>query len=225
MIAITVCVATLLVFFLMKKVYTHFYHPILFPVFTSAIIIVSVLLVFQIPYETYMIGGQWIDRLLGPTVVSLALPLYRQRELIIKNYKAILTGIGSALFCGIAIVIALAGVLHLKNEYLMTLIPKSITSPVAMQISKVIDGNPTLAAVFVIITGIIGAIIGPFIYKICKIETPIAKGVSMGSSAHGIGVGKLTEYGEKTLSMGSVSMTLTAVLGSIVLPLFVIIFF
>ncbi|RIJ67747.1 MULTISPECIES: LrgB family protein [unclassified Rummeliibacillus] len=225
MIAITVCVATLLVFFLMKKVYTHFYHPILFPVFTSAIIIVSVLLVFQIPYETYMIGGQWIDRLLGPTVVSLALPLYRQRELIIKNYKAILTGIGSALFCGIAIVIALAGVLHLKNEYLMTLIPKSITSPVAMQISKVIDGNPTLAAVFVIITGIIGAIIGPFIYKICKIETPIAKGVSMGSSAHGIGVGKLTEYGEKTLSMGSVSMTLTAVLGSIILPLFVIIFF
>lgn len=225
MIAITVCVATLLVFFLMKKVYTHFYHPILFPVFTSAIIIVSVLLVFQIPYETYMIGGQWIDRLLGPTVVSLALPLYRQRELIIKNYKAILTGIGSALFCGIAIVIALAGVLHLKNEYLMTLIPKSITSPVAMQISKVIDGNPTLAAVFVIITGIIGAIIGPFIYKICKIETPIAKGVSMGSSAHGIGVGKLTEYGEKTLSMGSVSMTLTAILGSIILPLFVIIFF
>ena len=225
MIAITVCVATLLVFFLMKKVYTHFYHPILFPVFTSAIIIVSVLLVFQIPYETYMIGGQWIDRLLGPTVVSLALPLYRQRELIIKNYKAILTGIGSALFCGIAIVIALAGVLHLKNEYLMTLIPKSITSPVAMQISKVIDGNPTLAAVFVIITGINGAIIGPIIYKICKIETPIAKGVSMGSSAHGIGVGKLTEYGEKTLSMGSVSMTLTAVLGSIILPLFVIIFF
>lgn len=225
MISITICVATFLVFFLMKKVYTYFYHPILFPVFTSAIIIVSILLVFQIPYQTYMIGGQWIDRLLGPTVVSLALPLYRQRELIIKNYKAILTGIGSALFCGIAIVILLSGVLHLKNEYLMTLIPKSITSPVAMQISEVIDGNPTLAAVFVIITGIIGAIIGPVIYKIFKIETPIAKGVAMGSSAHGIGVGKLTEYGEKTLSMGSVSMTLTAVLGAIILPVFVIIFF
>lgn len=225
MIAITICVSTILVFYLMKKIYTQFYHPILFPVFTSAIVIAGALLLFQIPYKTYMIGGQWIDRLLGPAVVSLALPLYRQRQLIIKNYKAILVGIGVALISGIGTVVLLAGLLHLKKEYLMTLIPKSITSPVAMQISKVIEGNPTLAAVFVIITGIIGAIVGPYIYKVFKIDTPIAKGVSMGSSAHGIGVGKLSEYGEKTLSMGSVSMTLTAVLGAIFLPLLVIIFF
>lgn len=225
MIAITICISTVIIFFLMKKIYARFYHPILFPVFTSAIIIIGILLLFQISYETYMIGGQWIDRLLGPAVVSLALPLYRQREIIIKNYKAILIGIAVALISGIGSVLFLAGLSQLENEYLRTLIPKSITSPVAMQISKVIDGNPTLAAVFVIITGIIGAIVGPILYKICKIDTPIAKGVSMGSSAHGIGVGKLTEYGEKTLSMGSVSMTLTAVLGAIFLPIFVSIFF
>ena len=225
MLAITICVATVIVFFLMKKMYACFYHPIFFPVFTSAIIIIGVLLLFHIPYETYMVGGQWINRLLGPAVVSLALPLYRQRKLIIKNYKAILTGIVVALIVGTGSAVALAGLFHFKNEYLRTLIPKSITSPVAMQISKVIDGNPTLAAVFVIITGIIGAIVGPLLYKICKIDTPIAKGVSMGSSAHGIGVGKLTEYGEKTVSMGSVSMTLTALLGAILIPIAVIIFF
>lgn len=225
MLAITICVATVIIFFLMKKMYARFYHPIFFPVFTSAIIIIGVLLLFHIPYETYMVGGQWINRLLGPAVVSLALPLYRQRKLIIKNYKAILTGIVVALIVGTGSAVALAGLFHFKNEYLRTLIPKSITSPVAMQISKVIDGNPTLAAVFVIITGIIGAIVGPLLYKICKIDTPIAKGVAMGSSAHGIGVGKLTEYGEKTVSMGSVSMTLTALLGAILIPIAVIIFF
>ncbi|MFJ8261677.1 LrgB family protein [Rummeliibacillus sp. NPDC094406] len=224
MLAIMICVSTVVVFFIMKKVYERFYHPILFPVFTSAIIIVGALLIFHIPYETYMVGGQWIDRLLGPAVVSLALPLYRQRELIKKNYKAIITGIAVAMIAGVGSVLSLAVLFRIENEYMRTLIPKSITSPVAMQISNVIGGNPTLAAVFVIITGMIGAIIGPNLYKICKIDTAIARGVSMGSSAHGIGIGKLTEYGERTLSMGSVSMTLTAVIGAILLPIFVTIF-
>lgn len=225
MLALLICVGTGIIFFLMKKVYTRFYHPILFPVFTSAIIIIGILLVFRISYDTYMIGGKWINQLLGPAVVSLALPLYRQRELIKKNYKAILTGIFVALISGVGSVLLLAETVHLEKVYMLTLIPKSITSPVAMQISHVIDGNPTLAAVFVIITGMIGAIIGPYIYKKCKIETDIARGVAMGSSAHGIGIGKLTEYGERTLSMGSVSMTLTAVIGAILLPIFVLIFF
>ncbi|HWI49771.1 MAG TPA: LrgB family protein [Rummeliibacillus sp.] len=224
MLAIIICVSTVVVFFLMKKVYERFYHPILFPVFTSAIIIVGALFIFHIPYEMYMVGGQWIDRLLGPAVVSLALPLYRQRELIKKNYKAIITGIAVAMIAGIGSVLSFAVLFRIENEYMMTLIPKSITSPVAMQISNVIGGNPTLAAVFVIITGMIGAIFGPYLYKICKIDTAIARGVSMGSSAHGIGIGKLTEYGERTLSMGSVSMTLTAVIGAILLPIFVTIF-
>ncbi|WP_397537384.1 LrgB family protein [Rummeliibacillus pycnus] len=224
MLAIIICVSTVVVFFLMKKVYERFYHPILFPVFTSAIIIVGALLIFHIPYETYMVGGQWIDRLLGPAVVSLALPLYRQKELIKRNYKAIITGIAVAMIAGVGSVLSLAVLFRIENEYMRTLIPKSITSPVAMQISNVIGGNPTLAAVFVIITGMIGAIIGPYLYKICKIDTAIARGISMGSSAHGIGIGKLTEYGERTLSMGSVSMTLTAVIGAILLPIFVTIF-
>lgn len=225
MVAMIICISTVVVFFLMKKVYERYYHPILFPVFTSSILIVGILLLFHIPYETYMIGGQWIDRLLGPAVVSLALPLYRQREIIKKNYKAIVTGIAVAMISGVGSVLTLSGVFQIETVYMRTLIPKSITSPVAMQISEVIGGNPTLAAVFVIITGIIGAIIGPYLYKICKIDTAIARGVAMGSSAHGIGVGKLTEYGEKTLSMGSVSMTLTAVVGAILLPLLVTIFF
>ncbi|WP_102692797.1 LrgB family protein [Rummeliibacillus pycnus] len=224
MVAIIICLFTVVVFFLMKKVYERYYHPVLFPVFTSAIIIVGVLLLFDIPYKTYMIGGQWIDRLLGPAVVSLALPLYRQRELIKKNYKAILTGIAVAMIAGIGSVLSLAGLFRIESVYMRTLIPKSITSPVAMQISSAVGGNPTLAAVFVIITGMIGAILGPFLYKICKIDTEIARGVAMGSSAHGIGIGKLTEYGEQTLSMGSVSMTMTAVIGAIVLPIFVTIF-
>ncbi|MGG0655958.1 LrgB family protein [Rummeliibacillus pycnus] len=225
MLAIIICIATLAVFFLMKKVYERYYHPILFPVFTCAILIVGVLLIFDIPYETYMIGGQWIDRFLGPAVVSLALPLYRQRKLIKKNYMAIVTGITVAMSASVGTVLVLAELFQQKNEYIKTLIPKSITSPVAMQISNVIGGNPTLTAVFVMITGIIGAVFGPYLYKICKIDTEIARGVAMGSSAHGIGVGKLTEYGEKTLSMGSVSMTLTAVVGAILIPLLMTIFF
>ncbi|MGX9133525.1 LrgB family protein [Rummeliibacillus sp. JY-2-4R] len=224
MLGILFGITTILVFILMKKVYIHYNHPILFPVFTSSIIIVGVLLLFHIPYNTYMIGGQWIDQLLGPAVVSMALPLYRNRRLIMKNYKAIQTGIAVALITGIGSVLLFAELFRLDKSYIKTLIPKSITSPVAMEISKAIGGNPTLAAVFVILTGMIGAIIGPYLYKKFKIETPIARGVALGSSAHGIGVGKLTEYGESALSMGSVSMTLTAIVGSILLPILVIIF-
>ena len=107
-----------------------------------------------------------------------------------------------------------------EEHILLSLLPKSITSPVAIPISEAVGGVPTLTAVFVIFAGLVGAILGPIIFRVCRIEQAISRGISVGSASHGIGVSKLTEYGEETLTMGSVSMTLSAVLGSFICPLF-----
>ena len=100
-----------------------------------------------------------------------------------------------------------------------------MTSPVAIPVSEMIGGIPQFTVFFVILTGIVGAILAPTCYRLFKLDTPISRGVSLGSAAHGIGVSKLTEYGEHTLSIGSVSMTLSAILGSILCPIVAWLFF
>ena len=103
-------------------------------------------------------------------------------------------------------------------------LPKSLTTPVAMQVSETIGGIPPLTAVLVMLAGFVGAIIGPLVIKYGKIESAVSRGVSVGSASHGVGLVKLKEYGEQELSVGSLSMGLTAIVGAFLCPLFVYIF-
>jgi len=166
-----------------------------------------------------MSGGKWINELLGPGVVSMAYPLYIHKEKIYKYKFPIILSVLSALFSGIISIMILSKLLSFEEHILLSLLPKSITSPVAIPISETIGGIPTLTAVFVILAGLVGAILGPSIFKVCRIDKAISRGISMGSASHGIGVSKLGEYGEETLTMGSVSMTLSAIFGSFIFPL------
>lgn len=221
---VTMIVGTIFVFFVMKKVYARFATPLLLPVLTTTITVIVLLQIFDVTYDSYINGAKWIDAMLGPAVVSMAYPLYAQREIIIKNKFSILISVIVAMLSGLISVIVFATLLNFDNELILSLLPKSITTPVAMQISESIGGIPSLTAVFVILAGLTGALTGPFIFKICRIEKVISRGVSMGSASHGIGVAKLSEYGEQALSMGTVSMTLSAVVGSFICPLFALLF-
>lgn len=208
----------------MMKLHKRFTYPVLLPILTATIILVTLLLLFQIPYDTYMEGGKWIQHLLGPAVVALAYPLYNQREIVMKYKYTILSGIGIAMVSGLISVFILLKLFEIEEQLILTALPKSLTTPIAMQVSDSIHGIPPLTAVFVMIAGFVGALLGPIIYKYGKINSPISRGISMGSASHGVGISKLQDYGEEDLSVGSVSMGLSAVIGSIICPIFVFLF-
>ncbi|MBK3495409.1 LrgB family protein [Viridibacillus sp. YIM B01967] len=222
---IAIILITIVIYYLMTKLYARYSTPFLLPILTTTIIGVLLLMQFDIPYETYMTGGKWIDVMLGPAVVSLTYPLYTQRDMIKKYKLSIISSVVIAMISGLISIFSLAKLMRFDDGMIRSLLPKSITTPVAMQISDSLGGVPPMTAVFVMIAGFTGAILGPFIFRVCKIESAVSRGVSMGSGAHGFGVSKLTEYGEKTLSMGSVSMTLSAVIGAFICPLFALLIF
>lgn len=220
MIEILMIVGTIVVFFLTKKLNARYTTPFLFPVLTSTIILVILLKTFSFSYDEYMSGAKWIDAILGPAVVSFAYPLYMQRELIKKHLFSIITSVIVAMVSGVLSIFVFAKLVGAERDIIASLLAKSITTPVATSITVSLDGIPSLTAVFVILAGLTGAIIGPIFLRLFKINNAISIGIAMGSASHGIGVSKLSEYGEQTLSMGSVGMTLSAVIGSFICPLF-----
>ncbi|MCP1143887.1 LrgB family protein [Lysinibacillus endophyticus] len=223
--AIIFIISTVVIFYLMSLLHKKYSYPYLLPILTSTIILIPLLLILDIPYAEYMEGGQYIQHLLGPAVVSLAYPLYNQRHLIGKYKYTILSGILIAMISGLISVFLISLLFKLEDSYILTALPKSLTTPVAMQVSETINGIPPLTAVLVMIAGFVGALLGPFMYKLGKITSPISRGISMGSASHGVGISKLKDYGEEDLSIGSLSMGLSAVVGAVICPVFVWIFF
>lgn len=221
---IIVVLGTIGLFMLLTKLYQRFPHPLTIPLVTTTLISVLVLVIFKIPYASYMEGGEWLQKMLGPAVVALAYPLYNQRTIVMKYKYSILSGIVIAMVTGLVTIFLLLKWAGINDEWIFTAIPKSLTTPVAMQVSETIHGIPPLTAVFVMLAGFVGAIIGPLVIKYGKIESAVSRGVSVGSASHGVGLVKLKDYGEQELSVGSLSMGLTAIIGAFLCPLFVYIF-
>lgn len=208
----------------MAKVYVRFSYPILIPVLTTTIFVILLLLAFHVSYDEYMIGGKWINSLLGPAVVALAYPLYKQREMLVKYSVPIIGGVFVGLFAGMISGLVFAEVFGVDRSLILSIIPKSITTPVAIQIATGIGGVPSMTVVFVMIAGFSGVILGPILLKWIRIKSSLGKGIALGSASHALGTSKAFEYGELTVSMSSVSMTLSAVLGSVFGPIVVWLF-
>lgn len=223
--ALFIIVSTILAFILFTKLYQKFSHPLTMPILTTTILTVGVLLFFDIPYTEYMEGGKWISKMLGPAVVALAYPLYNQREIIMKYKYSILASVVIAMLAGIISLMAFLLLFGISKTLMLTALPKSLTTPVAMQVSESIGGIAPLTAVLVMLAGFVGALIGPAIIKYGKIDSAISRGVAIGSASHGVGIAKLKDYGEQELSMGSLSMGLSAVFGAFICPIFVYLFF
>lgn len=219
-----IIISTVVLFVVLNKLYLKVGNPFLLPILTVTIITAVILVVFHIPYETYMEGGQWISKMLGPAVVALAFPLYNQRHLIFKYKYSILISVVVAMVAGLISVIVLLILFGASNTFLLTALPKSLTTPVAMQVSDSVNGIAPLTAVLVMVAGFTGALLGPTIFKLFKIDTAISRGVAMGSAAHGVGLTRLKEYSEKDLSMGSLSMGLSAVIGAFIIPFVAMLF-
>ncbi|AXI28990.1 hypothetical protein CIB87_08185 [Priestia megaterium] len=223
-IALFIIIATVALYLVMAKLYVRFSYPILIPVLTTTVFVILLLLAFHISYDEYMIGGKWINSLLGPAVVALAYPLYKQREMLVKYSIPIIGGVFVGLFAGMISGLVFAEVFGVDRSLILSIVPKSITTPVAIQIATGLGGVPSMTVVFVMIAGFSGVILGPLLLKWIRIKSSLGKGIALGSASHALGTSKAFEYGELTVSMSSVSMTLSAVLGSVFGPIVVWLF-
>lgn len=224
MISLSFILLTIVIYYVMNKIYFKFQRDYLLPILTSTVAIILILLVFNIPYETYMMGGKYIDSLLGPAIVALAIPLYKQREVLKQNLVPIIAGVIVGVVIGMSSGVVFSKAFGFSTEIILTLLPKSITTPVAIQIASTIGGVSSLTAVFVMIAGFTGAIVGPTLFKFVKVDTAIGQGIGYGAASHVIGTSKAIEYGEEAGSMSSVAMILCAVVGSVMGPLMAWIF-
>jgi len=211
-------VSTYGVYLLSKKVHQKWDFTFTFPVILSTVIIILILLVMRIPYEIYMIGGKWINELLGVAVVALAYPLYQQRENLKKLALPIISGtlIGAAV--GVSTGTLFAKVMGFEDILIHSLSPKSVTAPVAMSVADTVGGLPTLAVVFVMIAGFGGVFLKPIIYKVCRINHVVGKGVGIGSASHAIGTASALESSLLEGSVSTSAMVVSAVVVSLITP-------
>ncbi|KHF39680.1 LrgB family protein [Halalkalibacter okhensis] len=225
MLALIFLLVTIGVYIGTKKLYTRYPYPFMLPLLISTIVLIILLLVFQIPYETYALGGKWLEMLLGPAVVALAYPLYRQLSMLKSNFIPIVTSVSIGAIIGIGSGLMLSKWAGLEQELIYSLVPKSVTTPVAMDIATTIGGIPPLSAVLVMVAGIGGVVLAPYLFKWCKIVQEIGKGIGTGSAAHAIGTAKALENSEKEGAASSVAMTLSAIIVSIIGPFIVFLFY
>lgn len=200
-------------------------NPLLNPVLVAVVLIVTVLVVTGTPYARYFEGAQFVHFLLGPATVSLAVPLYRQFDKVRRSAVAIAASllVGSLTAAGSAV--AIAWLLGAGRETIVSLAPKSVTAPVAMGISEQLGGLPSLTAVLVILTGILGAMLGPPLLNLLGIRDWDARGLAIGTASHGIGTARALQVNEVAGAFSGLAMGLNALATALLLPLIWRLFF
>ena len=182
------------------------------PLLISIVLVMAVLLIFHVDYETYNEGAKYLSYLLTPATVCLAIPLYEQLEQLKKNIKAIAAGIVSGVLTSLFSVLVLALAFGLTHEEYVTLLPKSITTAIGMGVSEELGGIVTITVAVIIVTGVLGNIIAELVCKIFRIHEPVARGIAIGSASHAIGTARALEMGEVEGAMSSLSIAVSGLL-------------
>ncbi|WP_069383644.1 LrgB family protein [Halomonas caseinilytica] len=194
--------------------------PLLHPVTLSIAILIGFLLLVDMDYATYFEGAQFIHFLLGPATVALAIPLYDHRERVRRLLGPLLLACVAGILTAVVSTIGLAMLFGVRQETLLSLAPRSVTSPIAMGIAEQIGGIPSLAAGLVLLTGSIGCALGPGVFRLLKITDPAVQGFTMGLSAHGFGTAhSFARLGAVAGAFSGLSMGLTGLLTAFLLPL------
>lgn len=220
MIQFAYVVVTILVFAFFLKLYQWKKYPILNPLFWSIAALIAMIVLGFMPYQDYQEATQVISFFLGPATVVLAVPMYRQRQMLVRYWKPILIGICFSVVASALCVTALVSLFHLSDALHLSLLPKSITTPIGISLSEIIDGIPALTVVSIILTGIIGAMVSPFFLDLVGVKHPVAKGIAIGASSHVVGTTKAIEMGEVEGAMSSLSIALAGVATYFFVPLY-----
>lgn len=193
---------------LKKKFKLGIFNPLLIAIVVSII----VLLIGKVDYKVYNQGAKYLSWLLTPATVCLAIPLYEQWSLLKKNFKAVLLGLIAGVVTSLGTVYVLSLIMGLSHKDYVTLLPKSITTAIGMGVSEELGGYVTITVAVIIVTGVLGNMIGELVCKIFRITEPISKGLAFGSASHAIGTAKAIEIGEVEGAMSSLAIAVSGIL-------------
>jgi len=212
--------ATLSVYVLSQAVYVRLEHaPWANPVLWTVVALALLLAATGTSYPSYFSGAQFIHFLLGPAVVALAWPLWQRRAELRRRALPLLAAAlaGGAVAAGSAVAIGWA--LGLPGEVLASLAPKSVTAPVAMGIAAQLGGIPALAAVFAVLTGLVGAVSAKYLFDALRIDSPEVRGFALGTASHGVGAARALQVHPDAGAYAALALGLQVVLAALLMPL------
>ncbi|AKG70688.1 MULTISPECIES: CidB/LrgB family autolysis modulator [Serratia] len=209
---------TLVVFYAARKLAQKLHMPLLNPLLVSMAVIIPLLLLTGIPYERYFQGSKILNDLLQPAVVALAFPLYEQIHQIRARWKSIITvcfiGSMTAMISGGAIALLMGA----KPEIAASILPKSVTTPIAMAVAESIGGIPAISAVCVIFVGILGAVFGHSLLSLLRINTNSSRGLAMGTASHALGTARCVEMDYQQGAFSSLALVICGIITSLTAP-------
>ena len=189
------------------------------PLLVAIVAVIASLSFFHIDYDDYNVGGSFVSFLLTPATVCLAIPLYKQLELLKREALAVFAAITAGVAGSAASIFAMCALFKMSHVHYVTLLPKSITTAIGMGVSEEAGGIVTLTVASIIVTGILGNIAAEFIFRLAKLEEPIAKGLALGTAAHAIGTAKALSLGEIEGAMSSLAIAVAGIMTVVVVPL------
>jgi predicted murein hydrolase (TIGR00659 family) len=211
--------ATVLVYAAALRLYRRTAHPAANPVLVAIVVLIGVLVALGVDHESYDRGGRLIALFLGPAVVALGVPLHLQMATIMQRRRAIVAATLAGALVGILSGVLVAALLGASREVVLTLAPRSVTTPIALGIAERIGGIPPLAAIIVIATGVLGAVVGPWILRRTGIHSPTAVGLAMGAAAHSARTARAIEEGEVQGATSGLAIGLMGVATAVLVPL------
>ena len=195
------------------------FHPLLNPVAVSVALLAGLLTLTGTSYQTYFSGAQFIHFLLGPATVALALPLYAQFARLKAEWRSLLIALIVGSLTATVSAVAIAWALGANKATLLSLAPKSVTTPIAMGIAEKIGGLPSLTAVLVVCTGIIGAVLARYVLDALQIAEHAVRGFAVGVAAHGIGTARAFQVSEEAGAFAGLAMGLNGAITALMVPL------
>jgi len=197
------------------------HHPLLHPVLVAVVMLVAALTLSGTDYPTYFEGAQFVHFLLGPATVALAVPLYFNLARLKRLWLPLAAGLIAGALTAIVSSVTIAWALGASDPSLLALAPKSVTAPVAMGITEKLGGPPSLTAILVVSTGILGAVLGPWTLDLLKVRDAATRGFAIGTASHGIGTARAFQESETAGAFAGLAMGLNALATSLLLPLLV----
>lgn len=195
------------------------YITLLSPFVIAVVILLAILFGTHTQYETFFAGAQFVHFLLGPATVALAVPLFDQRLRLAKLWAPLLIGVVVGCVVGVISTVLLGALLGASFESIMSMAPKSVTTPIAMGISEKMGGIPEFTAGIVVLTGIVGSLLATPIFKLCRIKKDYVKGFSLGVAAHGMGTSRAFQISDKAGAFSGLAMGLAGIITAFAAPM------
>lgn len=182
------------------------------PLIIAIVIVAGILLLFRIPYDSYNEGGQIINMFLAPATACLAVSIYSKLELLKKNWLPVMVGAACGSLTSMGSIWLMCRLLNLDEAMTASLMPKSVTTPIAISISQTNGGIVPITVVAVIFTGILGSILAPVLIRIFKVNDPVAAGLAIGACSHAVGTSKAVELGETEGAMSGLAIGICGIM-------------